>query len=82
MLWDEAEQKADWVIRKTGSSTVKTVVYFEDDQLLFVEFLKGGRYIYYAVPRDIFVLVAGKIATGQSFLNFIKGQYEYKRIAK
>ena len=61
------------------SSNVEAIGYDDNSQELHVQFLSGGCYIYFDVPRDVFDYLLNAPSKG-SFLNReIKGVYSYAK---
>lgn len=61
------------------SSNIEAIGYDDDTQELHVQFLSGGFYIYYDVPRAIFDGLMYAPSKG-SFLNReVKGVYQFTK---
>ena len=61
------------------SSNVEAIGYDGDAQELHVQFVSGGSYIYYEVPRDVFYAFMSAASKG-SFLNReIKSVYRFTK---
>jgi hypothetical protein len=61
------------------SSNIEAIGYDEDSQELHVQFLSGGYYVYYEVPRQIFDDLLMAPSKG-SFLNReVKNIYRYAK---
>lgn len=62
------------------SSNVAAIRYDEDQLLLEVEFLNGGRYHYYDVPAQIAYDFDQAASKGEYLAASIKGHYRYSRV--
>lgn len=54
-----------------------------EDEILEVEFVKGGRYRYTGVPREIWRLLSGATSKGKAFHRYIRPKqhtYEYEKV--
>jgi hypothetical protein len=61
------------------SSNIEAIGYDDDAQELHVQFLTGGYYIYYDVPRNIFDELMSAASKG-SFLNReVKNVYRFAK---
>ena len=61
------------------SSNIEAIGYDETSQELHVQFLSGGKYVYYDVPRELFDAFMAAPSKG-SFLNReIKEVFRYAR---
>jgi len=61
------------------SSNIEAIGYDDDAQELHVQFLGGGNYIYYDVPRNIFDELMNASSKG-SFLNReVKSVYQFTK---
>jgi hypothetical protein len=61
------------------SSNVEAIGYDDNAQELHVQFLSGGLYVYYGVPRQVFDGLMASPSKG-SFLNReIKGVYQFAK---
>ena len=68
--------------RKTvWSSSVRSVGYDEAAQILEIEFVSGGVYRYYGVPRDVYQELLEASSKGAYFLARIRDEYQYARAA-
>ena len=47
---------------------------------LVIEFLRGGTYQYFDVPREVFESMQGAESQGVFLAKQIKGRYEYERV--
>lgn len=62
------------------SSNVAAIRYDEDQLLLEIEFLNGGRYHYYEVPLQIAQAFDQAGSKGEFLAASIKGHYRYSRV--
>lgn len=62
------------------SSNVAAIRYDEDQLLLEIEFLNGGRYHYYEVPLQIAHAFDQAGSKGEFLAASIKGHYRYSRV--
>ncbi len=62
------------------SSNIAAIRYEEDELLLEVEFLNGGRYQYYEVPLQIAQYFEQAGSKGEFLAASIKGHYRYSRV--
>ena len=62
-----------------ASSSVASVGYAADDQVLEVEFLSGTVYRYFDVPIEIFASFLAADSKGLYFVRSVKGRYGYAR---
>ncbi len=70
------------VKRKTvWSTSVRSVGYDESDQVLEIEFVSGGIYRYYGVPREVYQRMLEAPSKGAYFLQHVKDEYQYSRAA-
>lgn len=68
-----------------NSSLILSVSYDEKNKILEVEFRKGGKYNYHAVPRQLFeeleiVLDDGEESIGKWFIRRIKNVYKAEKV--
>ncbi len=63
------------------SSSLRSVGYDEAARVLEVEFLSGGVYRYYGVPRETYQELLESPSKGRYFLEHIKDEYQYARAA-
>lgn len=63
------------------SSNLKSVGYDEKNSILEIEFLHGGLYQYYSVPKSVYEGLMSADSHGKYFdRNVKKAGYRYKRI--
>lgn len=62
------------------SSTIAAIGYDEANQVLRVEFIHGGVYEYFDVPRAEYDSFIGAASHGQYLASQIKGRYRYARV--
>jgi hypothetical protein len=62
------------------SSNIRSIGYDQKTQTLEVEFLKGGIYKYFDVPRAIWAGFIGADSKGKYFIAHIKGVYRYSSL--
>ncbi len=68
--------------RKTVmSSSLRSVGYDESARILEIEFLSGGVYRYYGVPREAYQELLEAPSKGSYFLEHIRDEYQYARAA-
>lgn len=61
------------------SSTIKTIVYDEGTQDLFVEFNNGAKYTYYDIESEKVEELKNSESKGSYLNKEIKKNYQYKR---
>lgn len=63
------------------SSNLKSVGYDEDNEILEIEFLNGGLYQYYHVPKSVYKGLMNADSHGKYFdQNVKKAGYRYRKI--
>jgi DNA-binding transcriptional regulator GbsR (MarR family) len=65
--------------KQVNSSTISTIEYYEEIQLLEVEFKKGTIYHYFDVPKDIYESLIKAKSIGSYFNKNIAKEYAYKK---
>jgi len=58
------------------SSNLKAVGYVMKDRELTVEFRTGGKYVYEAVPPEIFATMMTAPSIGRYFLQEVRGKFQ------
>ena len=66
--------------RYVKSSNVKVVRYCRDGSKLYVRFLGGSEYVYYGVPKKVYVQLLHAKSVGKYLARAIKGRYRYARL--
>jgi hypothetical protein len=66
--------------KKIESSTINTIEYYPEIQLLEVEFKRGISYRYFDVPEDIYSDLMKAPSIGSFFNKNISKQYVYEKI--
>jgi hypothetical protein len=66
-------------IETPESSNIARFAYDEANNVLVVDFLKGGTYNYYDVPQVIFDQMKAAPSKGQFLAQNVKGVYRYAR---
>ena len=61
------------------SSRIKSVEYNDSTEVLTIDFVKGGRYKYYSVPKIVYDTIIKDKSPGAFFDNYIKPIYKYKK---
>lgn len=69
-------------ITRVESSTLATVGYDHDNQLLQSEFCSGVVYQYFAVPSAVHEALLAAASKGSYFNQAIRGRYRFVRLAK
>ena len=68
-------------MQKVDSSNLSKIGYDSEQELLVVEFVKGGRYEYKGVPAKIFETIMNAPSKGSAFHRYIKSRgYKYKKV--
>ena len=67
--------------RQHESTCVANLKYYEDEEQVECEFMQRGTYAYFDVPPDVFAEWNNAGSRGTYFDMYIKGHYEYERIA-
>lgn len=62
------------------SSNIASIGYSEDEQILEVEFLKGGVYQYTGVPRYVYESLMGAGSKGEFFAANIKNSFPFYKV--
>jgi hypothetical protein len=63
------------------SSMIKSIGYDPLEEVLEVEFNRGGVYQYLGVPEDVYTTVAESDSVGKSFSSLVKSKgYKYHRM--
>ena len=68
-------------MNQVQSSNVKAVGW--EDEILEVEFIKGGKYRYNGVPEEIYKLLLNADSVGKAFHRYIRpkqNEYKYEKI--
>lgn len=63
-----------------SSTTLKSVGYDDDLQILELEFVHGGVYQYLDVPTEEYAELMNADSLGSHFSHNIRGVYEYKEV--
>lgn len=63
-----------------SSSDIASIGYDEDVEILEVEFLKGGVYIYKGVPKVLFEGLINAQSIGSFFSREIKSAFPYEKV--
>ena len=63
-----------------NSSNIEAIAYNENNEKLYIRFLKGSVYEYALVPQEVFNEFRIAESHGKYFINYIKGVYSYNRI--
>lgn len=61
------------------SSRIKSAEYNDSTEVLTVEFVKGGKYKYYAVPESVYKGLVGSSSPGNYFDTAIKSKFNFKK---
>lgn len=67
--------------RPVKSSNIKSIGYSETDKCLEVEFINGGIYEYYKVPKESYVSLMGADSHGKYLNQFIKKVFVCKKVS-
>ena len=62
------------------SSLIAAIGYDTEKKELYVEFKKGGEYLYQGVTMPIYTALMEAVSVGSFFLRNIKGQYPYVKV--
>jgi len=68
------------IYEQSESSTIKRIEYFEDKNILEVEFRNGAKYHYLHVGPVVAKQALESTKISGYLNNYIKGTYEYKRV--
>ena len=63
------------------STSIRSVGYDGDADVLEIEFQSGGVYRYLEVPRGVFEDMLRADSHGRYFHDHVRGEYDYRRIA-
>jgi len=64
----------------TKSSTIASIDYDTDSEILTVGFVKGGKYEYLHVPFETFERFSKAESQGSFHAREIKGHFEYRKV--
>jgi hypothetical protein len=67
-------------IATVESTTLATVGYDEDQELLQLEFGSRAVYLYFGVPATVYEALLGAPSKGRHFHGTIRGRYPYRQI--
>lgn len=59
---------------------MKSVAYDEETLTLEVEFVEGGIYQYFGVPKEIYEELLNAESKGQYYVENIRNDFPYKRV--
>jgi len=62
------------------SSAIEAIGYSEDEEVLLVEFIDSGSYLYYGVPYSTYDDFLTADSKGQYYNSNIKGQYDCEKV--
>ncbi len=62
------------------SSNINAIGYDEGSETLQIEFINGGMYQYFDVPRQVFDGIMNADSKGKFLHSNIKGAYRYSRV--
>ena len=65
---------------KVESSYLAAIGYDEKNQLLYIQFNNGARYVYYDVVNYVFQGFKNSLSKGKYYLTYIKNKYKYTRL--
>ena len=69
------------MIRKNiSSSDISSIGFEPQSQTLEIEFKSGGIFQYFEVSENIYNTLVNSISIGKYFNQYIKGQYNYKKL--
>jgi hypothetical protein len=63
------------------STAIERISYDETARELHVNFVGGGTYTYYDVPRSVYEAFRGSSSKGTFLNKFIKNRYDFRRHA-
>jgi uncharacterized protein len=66
--------------QSVSSSNIAAIGYDASSETLEIEFLNGGIYQYFDVPRHIFESLMAAPSHGQYLAQHIKGSYRYSKV--
>lgn len=66
--------------QSVDSSNIASIGYDEASQTLEIEFLNGGVYQYFDVPKQIHNSIMAADSQGQYLAQNIKGRYRYTKV--
>jgi hypothetical protein len=66
--------------QSVSSSNIASIGYDEDSQTLEVEFLNGGVYQYFDVPKNVYDGMMSASSHGQFLAQNIKGNYRFSKV--
>jgi len=62
------------------SSTIESIGYDDNSQIVYVRFINGGLYSYHDVPFDEYENLLNASSCGSYLHNYYKGTYSYEKI--
>ncbi|CCJ37509.1 hypothetical protein BN140_2586 [Methanoculleus bourgensis MS2] len=62
------------------STSIKSIGYDQEEEVLEVEFQSGGVYQYIGVPRDVYGGLLAARSKGRYFGEFVRLSYPYEKI--
>jgi hypothetical protein len=65
---------------QVSSSNIASIGYDPDSEVLEIEFLKGGVYQYYNVPKYVYDELMSASSHGSYLASNIKGTYGYSQV--
>jgi hypothetical protein len=63
-----------------NSTNIAAVEFNDTTQTMTVDFLSGGRYEYYGVPREIYYEVINAPSVGSAFYQLVRNRYTFQRL--
>jgi hypothetical protein len=65
---------------RVSSSNIKSIGYYEVDSILEIEFISGGIYQYFSVPKSVFEALMSARSHGSYFHAYVRDRYPTKKI--
>lgn len=70
----------DWEVRPIRSRVFESVAYRAAAQELIIEFSNGASYVYFGVPREVYLDFTRIVNKGEYFARRIRSVYAYERL--
>jgi len=65
---------------RVSSSSIKSVGYDPDPEILEIELQQGSIYQYFSVPKKVYDDLINAFSKGRYYAVYIKDKYRYRRI--
>ncbi|MGD9562145.1 MAG: KTSC domain-containing protein [Pyrinomonadaceae bacterium] len=65
---------------RVSSSSIRSVGYDPENQILEIELRRGGVYQYFQVPPEAHQALIGASSIGRFYTKFIKPEYRFRKV--